>query len=59
MTADANEDLIDEPLIATGRRTFAKSIGVGWTESNTPTPDGFVRNIDPALGEQVFDIAIA
>jgi hypothetical protein len=32
---------------------------LGWTESNTPAPDGFIRYIEPALGEQVFDIPIA
>jgi len=59
MTADPNEDLIDEPLIAAGRRPFTQAIRIGWTESSTPTSDSFVRYIDPALGEQAFDIAIA
>jgi hypothetical protein len=31
--------------------------GEHWAETVPPEPDGFVANGDPALGEQVFDIA--
>jgi hypothetical protein len=50
LSADANKDFVDEPLIAARTGSFAQPIGVGWTEANAPAPDGFVRYGYSALG---------
>jgi hypothetical protein len=49
MATNANKDLINEPLITAECGPFSKPVGIGWTKSNTPTPDRVVRHSDPAL----------
>jgi hypothetical protein len=34
-------------------------VGVGWAKANASAPDRLIGNINSALCEQIFDIAIA
>ena len=59
LAVDRNEDLVQVPRVSEAALSSFEIPRVIRTEFQTPLPDGFVRNDDPALREQVFDIAKA
>jgi len=59
LTADSDEYFVNEPSIT--QSAFASLQGSPITRSKleAPAANGLVRNLHPALGEQVFDVAEA
>ena len=39
--------------------TYAKLVGIVRTELHAPLPNGFIRNDDPSLSQQIFDVSEA
>ena len=57
--ADQNRHFIEMPTRGWPRTSAAKFLGEQRPELQHPSSDRFVRDIQPALGEQIFDIAEA
>ncbi|MEM9840912.1 MAG: hypothetical protein AAF830_17410 [Pseudomonadota bacterium] len=54
--ADADDDLVNMPLLGRPRRNAANAAGELWTELRNPCSDGFVAYHDAAPGEHVFNV---
>jgi hypothetical protein len=57
--ADQNRHLIEMPLRGWPMTSAAKLPGEQRPELQHPTPDRFVGDVQPALGEQILDVAEA
>src|SRR5262249_54171037 len=58
-TGDPHHHLIKMPAVARPRATPAQPSRDRGTELPHPAPHRFVRDIEPALGQQFLDIAVA
>ena len=56
LAVDRDKDFIQEPRVPEAALPSFQLTCVLRTELQTPLPDGFVGNDDPALGEQIFHI---
>jgi hypothetical protein len=56
---DAEEDLVEVPLIPRPRASTAQLIGIDLTEFSAPIPYRFIGQKDAAFGHQLSDVAIA
>src|SRR3984893_18138912 len=59
LAGDPHHHLVEVPAIAWLRTAPAQPSRDHRSEFQHPTPDGFVRDVEPALGEQFPDVAIA
>src|SRR6266850_1177949 len=59
LPGDADDDLIEVPLVATERRSQADAAGEFPAEFEAPLPDRLVRHRDAAGGEHLLDHAQA
>jgi hypothetical protein len=63
LSVDLHKDLIQMPAplrIAAHMRDapLADLGGEHWAKPVPPEPDGFVADVDPALGQQILDVAV-
>lgn len=54
--ADPYEDLVQVPRISEPRLATFRSGSVSRPELQAPTANGFIRDLDATLGQQIFDI---
>ena len=59
LAGDSHHHLVEVPAIAGPRTAAAQSSRDHRSEFQHPTPDGFVRDVEPPLGEEFLDVAIA
>ena len=52
-----DEEFVEMPCVADAAMTLPELPGVGTAKDLTPVPDGFVRDGDAAVCEEVFDLA--
>jgi hypothetical protein len=57
--ADQNRHFIEMPMRSRPRTSAAKFLGEQLPELKHPSPDRFIRDIQPALSQQILDIAEA
>ena len=51
--------LIHKPRVPQSPLVFAKLVGIVRTELHAPLSNGFIRNDDPSLSQQIFDVSKA
>ena len=56
---DRERHFVQVPLVAVARMAPTKLACQQWAELAAPESDGLVTDLDPALGEQLLDIAVA
>jgi hypothetical protein len=56
---DGHKEFVQMPGVAHGAMRWRSRRAVGKAEGLAPLPDGFVRDEDATLGEQVFDVTEA
>ena len=59
LAGDPHHHLVQMPAIAGPRATLAQPSRDHGTELQYPAPHRFVGNVEPSLGQQVLDIAVA
>src|SRR5215471_4636503 len=59
LASDPNHHLVEVPAIAGPRTAAAKPSRDHRAEFQHPTPDGFVGDVEPPLGEEFLDVTIA
>ena len=59
LAGDAHHHLVEMPAIARPRAALAQPSRDRRTELQHPTPYRFVGDVEPALGQQFLDIAVA
>ena len=59
LPANGHEEFVQVPSVAHGASAMAEAPRVGEAEGLAPLPDGFVRDEDATLREQVFDVTEA
>ena len=57
LPADGDEEFVEMPYVAEAAMTSPEPPGVGTAKGLTPVPDGFVRDGDAAVCEEVLDLA--
>jgi len=57
LAADCHEEFVQMPAVADRSGPMPEPPCVRQAEGFASVPDGFVRHCDPALGEEVFDVA--
>ncbi len=55
LAIDRNDDLVQMPDVAAGGRLTLQSVGVSDTEFHRPSPDGLIRDDDPAFEKHFFN----
>jgi hypothetical protein len=59
LAIDRDEDLIEVPLVAEAWPPAAQLLGVGLPELAAPLADALLGHRHPALGQELFDVAVA
>src|SRR5262245_48927721 len=59
LTIDGQKDLIEVPLVPGLGTSTLQLIGVVLPKFQTPLADGFMRDVDPALEQDLLHVAVA
>jgi hypothetical protein len=59
LAGDANHHLVEVPAIARPRTAPAQPSRDHPSEFQHPAPDGLIGDVEPPLGEEFLDVAIA
>jgi hypothetical protein len=54
---DLDEDLVDVPSVAEAALPALERAAVAGAELQAPAANGLVRHLDPALGQEIFNVA--